>query len=105
MTARPPCASTATSSPTSTRCSTPSAERRLGLPPPPPAAAVFDNDGLLVDTEGLWTKAEEKLFAAHGRRFAPEHKREMVGWRGRGRRRSSSGCSPHPDAGPSFWTS
>jgi HAD superfamily hydrolase (TIGR01509 family) len=51
----------------------------LGLPPPPPAAVVFDNDGLLVDTEGLWTKAEEKLFAAHGRRFAPEHKREMVG--------------------------
>jgi len=51
----------------------------LGLPPPPPAAVVFDNDGLLVDTEGLWTKAEEKLFAAHGRRFEPEHKREMVG--------------------------
>ena len=51
----------------------------MGLPPPPPEAVVFDNDGLLLDTEGLWTKAEKKLFAAHARTFGPEHKREMVG--------------------------
>jgi HAD superfamily hydrolase (TIGR01509 family) len=44
-----------------------------------PEAVVFDNDGLLLDTEGLWTKAEVKLFAAHGRRFDLEHKQEFVG--------------------------
>lgn len=51
----------------------------MALPEPPPAAAVFDNDGLLLDTEGLWTKAEQKLFEAHGREFTAEHKRAMVG--------------------------
>jgi HAD superfamily hydrolase (TIGR01509 family) len=45
----------------------------------PPEAVVFDNDGLLLDTEGLWTKAQVKLFAAHGRPFEIEHKRAFVG--------------------------
>ena len=44
-----------------------------------PEAVVFDNDGLLLDTEGLWTKAQVKLFAAHGRPFELEHKRAFVG--------------------------
>ena len=44
-----------------------------------PEAVVFDNDGLLLDTEGLWTKAQVKLFAAHGRPFDIEHKRAFVG--------------------------
>jgi HAD superfamily hydrolase (TIGR01509 family) len=44
-----------------------------------PEAVVFDNDGLLLDTEGLWTKAQVKLFAAHGRPFGLEHKRAFVG--------------------------
>jgi HAD superfamily hydrolase (TIGR01509 family) len=45
----------------------------------PPQAAIFDVDGLLLDTEGLWTIAERKLFAARGREFTPEHKRAFVG--------------------------
>lgn len=45
----------------------------------PPSAAVFDNDGLLLDTEEAWTRAEEKLFAGLGRRFTSEHKRSLIG--------------------------
>ena len=44
-----------------------------------PEAVVFDNDGLLLDTEVLWTRAEEKLFEARGRRFTLDHKRTLVG--------------------------
>ncbi len=44
-----------------------------------PSAAIFDNDGLLLDTEVAWTRAEESLFAARGRRFTPEHKRSLLG--------------------------
>lgn len=32
-------------------------------------AAVFDMDGLLVDTEPLWVAAEAELFARHGQAF------------------------------------
>lgn len=45
----------------------------------PPAAAVFDNDGLFLDTEEAWTRAERRLFAAYGSRFTDEHKRELIG--------------------------
>jgi HAD superfamily hydrolase (TIGR01509 family) len=51
----------------------------VGLPSPPPDAVVFDNDGLLLETESLWTKAEQKLFDARGRTFTLEHKQAMVG--------------------------
>lgn len=44
-----------------------------------PAAAVFDNDGLLLDTEVLWTRAEEKLFERRGLVFTPQHKLRLVG--------------------------
>jgi HAD superfamily hydrolase (TIGR01509 family) len=40
---------------------------------------VFDNDGLLLDTEPCWTKAQEALFAAHGRSFSLADKHELVG--------------------------
>ncbi|HEX4034716.1 MAG TPA: HAD family phosphatase [Solirubrobacteraceae bacterium] len=42
-------------------------------------AVVFDNDGLLLDTEGAWTRAEVALFAANGREFTAFHKRELLG--------------------------
>jgi HAD superfamily hydrolase (TIGR01509 family) len=42
-------------------------------------AVVFDNDGLLLDTEAAWTRAEEDLFARRGRAFTPEHKRALIG--------------------------
>ena len=42
-------------------------------------AVVFDNDGLLLDTEEAWTRAETVLFARHGSTFTSEHKRELIG--------------------------
>lgn len=44
-----------------------------------PDAVVFDNDGLLLDTESVWTRAEEDLFERRGIEFTAEHKRELVG--------------------------
>jgi HAD superfamily hydrolase (TIGR01509 family) len=45
----------------------------------PPDAVVFDNDGLLLDTESVWTRAEEDLFARRGLEFTAGDKRELVG--------------------------
>jgi HAD superfamily hydrolase (TIGR01509 family) len=45
----------------------------------PPAAVVFDNDGLLLDTESVWTRAEQDLFVRRGLEFTPAHKLELVG--------------------------
>jgi HAD superfamily hydrolase (TIGR01509 family) len=42
-------------------------------------AIVFDNDGLLLDTEEAWTRAESELFARHGAVFTGAHKRELIG--------------------------
>jgi len=42
-------------------------------------AVVFDNDGLLLDTEESWTRAERALFARRGREFTIEHKRVLLG--------------------------
>ena len=47
--------------------------------PQRPDAVLFDNDGLLLDTESVWTRAEEDLFEAHGIAFTADHKRELVG--------------------------
>jgi HAD superfamily hydrolase (TIGR01509 family) len=47
--------------------------------PEQPAAVVFDNDGLLLDTESVWTRAEQDLFERHGTEFTPADKRELVG--------------------------
>jgi HAD superfamily hydrolase (TIGR01509 family) len=44
-----------------------------------PAAVVFDNDGLLLDTESVWTRAEQDLFARRGIEFTPADKRVLVG--------------------------
>ena len=44
-----------------------------------PEAVVFDNDGLLLDTEDAWTRAEEVLFRRHGGEFTMEHKRDLIG--------------------------
>ncbi len=46
---------------------------------PLPSAVVFDNDGLLLDTEEAWTRAERTLFARRGREFTSEHKRFLIG--------------------------
>lgn len=44
-----------------------------------PAAVIFDNDGLLLDTEKVWTRGEEDLFRRRGLEFTLEHKLELVG--------------------------
>jgi HAD superfamily hydrolase (TIGR01509 family) len=40
---------------------------------------IFDNDGLLLDTESVWTRAEEDLFERRGLEFTLAHKQELVG--------------------------
>ncbi len=45
----------------------------------PLTAVVFDNDGLLLDTESVWTRAEHDLFRRRGLEFTPVDKRELVG--------------------------
>ncbi len=40
---------------------------------------MFDNDGLLLDTEEAWTRAERTLFARRGREFTDEDKRTLLG--------------------------
>ena len=42
-------------------------------------AVIFDNDGLLLDTEESWTRAEQTLFERRGREFTLEHKRDLLG--------------------------
>jgi HAD superfamily hydrolase (TIGR01509 family) len=44
-----------------------------------PTAVVFDNDGLLLDTESVWTRAEKDLFERRGLDFTRQHKHELVG--------------------------
>ena len=44
-----------------------------------PEAVVFDNDGLLLDTESVWTRAERDLFERRGLEFTPADKRDLVG--------------------------
>ena len=44
-----------------------------------PAAIVFDNDGLLVDSETCWHEAERLLFTRRGRVYADEQRAEVFG--------------------------
>ena len=42
-------------------------------------AVVFDMDGLLLETELLWHKAETELFARHGSEFTWDDKKAVIG--------------------------
>jgi HAD superfamily hydrolase (TIGR01509 family) len=42
-------------------------------------AVVFDMDGLLLDTEVVWQRAEEELFRRHGEVFSMEDKLAVIG--------------------------
>ncbi len=44
-----------------------------------PEAVLFDNDGLLLDTEAVWSRAEQSLFKRRGQEFTIDHKRSLVG--------------------------
>lgn len=50
-----------------------------GGAPAAPEAVIFDNDGLLLDTESVWTRAERDLFERRGLEFTAADKRELVG--------------------------
>jgi HAD superfamily hydrolase (TIGR01509 family) len=45
--------------------------------PSPPV--VFDCDGVLLDSEAAWTRAETRLFARYGRTYGAEEKRLLIG--------------------------
>jgi HAD superfamily hydrolase (TIGR01509 family) len=45
-------------------------------------AVIFDCDGLLVDTETAWTRAERVLYGRRGVTFTLDHKRELLGTSG-----------------------
>ena len=49
------------------------------MDPTLPKAVIFDNDGLLLDTESVWTRAEEDLFERRGDTFTAADKLELVG--------------------------
>jgi len=44
-----------------------------------PAAAIFDMDGLLLESEDSWTVAETELFARYGKPFGLDEKRALLG--------------------------
>jgi HAD superfamily hydrolase (TIGR01509 family) len=44
-----------------------------------PHAVCFDNDGLTLETESGWTRAEVVLFRNHGSEFTDGHKRYLIG--------------------------
>ena len=43
------------------------------------SAVVFDCDGLLLDTEACWSRAEAALFSKFGHDFGPEEKDLLIG--------------------------
>ena len=48
-------------------------------PPGPQPTVVFDMDGVLLDSEAAWTRAETRLFARYGRTYGAEEKRLLIG--------------------------
>lgn len=68
-----------------------------------PEAVCFDNDGLLLETESGWTRAEEVLFARHGLTFADDHKRYLIGSSGAVAERKLAEMLDQPGQGPELW--
>lgn len=48
-------------------------------PPAAPRGVVFDNDGLLLDTEEAWTRAEDILWGRRGLTFTLAEKLQLIG--------------------------
>ncbi|HYZ11895.1 MAG TPA: HAD family phosphatase, partial [Actinomycetota bacterium] len=47
--------------------------------PSPSPAVVFDLDGVLLDSEAAWTRAETRLFERYGHAYGEEEKRLLIG--------------------------
>ena len=43
------------------------------------AAVVFDLDGVIIDTEGVWEEVRRAYVAEHGRSFLPDSQQRMMG--------------------------
>jgi len=63
-------------------------------------AGIFDNDGLTLDTEHTWTRAEAALYARYGTEFTLDHKREMLGTSGATSARAMERHLDQPGRGP-----
>lgn len=68
-----------------------------------PDAVCFDNDGLLLETESAWTRAEVVLFARRGREFTDDDKRYMIGSAGAVGARKLAEMLEHPGEGWDLW--
>lgn len=68
-----------------------------------PAAVCFDNDGLLLETETAWTRAEVELFARRGAEFTDDHKRYMIGSAGAVGARKLEEMLERPGEGWALW--
>jgi HAD superfamily hydrolase (TIGR01509 family) len=42
-------------------------------------AVVFDLDGVIIDTEGVWEQVRREYVAEHGREFLPDSQQQMMG--------------------------
>ena len=40
---------------------------------------IFDNDGLFVDTQSLWKRAQQRLFARHALEYGPAEEQALLG--------------------------
>lgn len=51
----------------------------MSIDPPLPAAVLFDLDGTLIDSEGLWWVAECRVVAGLGGQWSPQDQQECLG--------------------------
>lgn len=68
-----------------------------------PDAVCFDNDGLLLETESAWTRAEVVLFERRGRVFTDDDKRYMIGSAGAVGARKLEEMLERPGEGWALW--
>lgn len=69
-----------------------------------PEAVCFDNDGLFLETESGWSRAEVVLFQRHGSAFTDDHKRYLIGSSGPEAERKLTEMLGLPrDRGPALW--
>src|SRR4051812_45759237 len=66
-------------------------------------AACFDNDGLFLETESGWTRAEVVLFERHGSAFTDDHKRYLIGSSGPEAQRKLEEMLGLPGQGAQIW--
>jgi len=66
-------------------------------------AVCFDNDGLMLETESGWTRAEIVLWRRYGRLFTEEDKRYLIGSSGALAERKLEEMLGQHGKGPQLW--